>query len=494
MPARIKVAIRADAGMVLGTGHYARASAVADALSSAGGTEIMLVTGQEGAALVPAYFPSGTNVLTMAPEDAGPAGSLNALHQGGWAPDVIYLDQYDEVPEWEAQAAEAGVSLVVLDDLDEAKRADVIVRPHGGRAGGPESVVLRGPAHLPLSRHITALAGSVPPPANGRRLKLNICFGGSDPTGETAKALRALADLNGLDVDVVIGPSASIDPALAEAAGHMPHVSLHRAPSQERLAELMSAADLALGAGGVMLWERLCLGVPSLVISAAQNQRPQIDAMTASGAIRFLGDHAEVTPARIAQAVTALAADEPARRALARAGRELVDGRGALRLAAWIRALALGVRDVRLDDAEDLLDWRTDDRNWRHNWRESEKPDFVAHTAWLEAKIADADCVFRIVAIGDDPVGVVRFDLGDAGSSAYLSIYLVPAWHGRKMGLTVYLAAERALRRSHPAVRQIISRIHRDNKASERLHRDAGFEIVPSKDREDWLDAQKPID
>ena len=98
------------------------------------------------------------------------------------------------------------------------------------------------------------------------------------------------------------------------------------------------------------------------------------------------------------------------------------------------------------------------------------------------------------MALGDDPVGVVRFDLGDAGSSAYLSIYLVPAWHGRKMGLTVYLAAERALRRSHPAVRQIVSRIHRDNKASERLHRDAGFDVVPSKDREDWLDAQKPID
>src|SRR5688572_1633155 len=175
MSAPIKVAIRADAGTVLGTGHYARASAVADALSSAGGTEIMLVTGQEGVAIVPSYFPSVINVLSM-PEGAGPAGSLNALRQGGWAPDVIYLDQYDEVPEWEAQAAEAGVRLVVLDDLDEAKRADVIVRPHGGRAGGPESIVLRGPAYLPLSRHITALAGSVPPRANGRRLKLNICF------------------------------------------------------------------------------------------------------------------------------------------------------------------------------------------------------------------------------------------------------------------------------------------------------------------------------
>ena len=454
----------------------------------------MLVTGEEGAALVPAYFPSGISVLALAPADSGPSGSMNALRQTGWAPGVIYLDQYGEVPEWEALAAKLGARLVVLDDLDAANRADVIVRPHGGEADGPGSVVLRGPAYLPLSRHVTALANGAPSRSIGKRLKLNVCFGGSDPTRETEKVFQAVAALDELDVDVVIGPGAHVDSTAIDAAERIPRVSLHRAPSQERLAELMSAADFALGAGGVMLWERMCLGVPSLVISAAQNQRPQIDAMTAAGAIRFLGDHAEVTPERIAQAVTALAADEPARRALARTGQELVDGRGALRLAAWITALALDVRDVRLDDAQDLLNWRTDDRNWQHNWEEAKKPDYPTHVAWLTAKLADPDCVFRILTLGDDPVAVVRFDLGDAGSSAYLSIYLAPAWHGRKMGLTVYLAAERALRRSHPAVRQIVSRIHRDNKASERLHRDAGFEIVPSKDREDWLDAQKPID
>jgi RimJ/RimL family protein N-acetyltransferase len=324
-------------------------------------------------------------------------------------------------------------------------------------------------------------------------LRLNVCFGGSDPTGETAKALQALAALNSFDVDVVIGPGASVDRALITTAEGMPHVTLHRALSQERLAKLISGADLALGAGGVMLWERLCLGVPSLVISVAQNQRSQIDAMVAADAIRFVGDHAEVTPKTIAQAVTELAADEAARHSLAVTGPKLVDGRGALRLAAWIRALALRARDVQLDDAQDLLNWRTDDRNWQYNWDNAEKPDFAAHVAWLEARIADPDCVFRILSRGDEPVGVVRFDLRDARRSAYLSIYLVPTWHGQRMGQPVYLAAERALRRSHPGVRQIVSRIHRDNRASERLHRDAGFEIIPSNDREAWVDARKQI-
>lgn len=492
MSAPIRVAIRADAGSALGTGHFARASAVADALSALG-ADVVLVTGEQGSALVPAYFPPGIEVLALAPDQASPAGTLRALSERGFAPEVIYLDQYGEVPEWEAQAVDAGVRLVVLDDLDEAKRADVIVRPHGGEAKGQESIVLRGPAYLPLCRHVTALADRAAS-RSGDALKLNVCFGGSDPTGETGKALQALAALDGLDADVVIGPGASVDAALRDAADRMPNVTLHHAPSQERLAELMSEADLALGAGGVMLWERLCLGVPSLVISVAPNQRPQIDTMAAAGAIRFVGDHPEVTAEQIAQVVTALAADEPARLAMAATGRKLVDGRGAMRLAAWIGALALGARDVQLDDAEDLLNWRTDDRNWQHNWEAAEKPDFASHVAWLKAKVADPDCVFRILTREDEPVGVVRFDLGDAGRSARLSIYLVPAWHGRKMGLSVYCAAERALRQSHPGVRQFVSRIHRDNKASARLHRDAGFDLAPSKERVNWLDARKLID
>jgi spore coat polysaccharide biosynthesis predicted glycosyltransferase SpsG/RimJ/RimL family protein N-acetyltransferase len=494
MPAPFRVAIRADAGRSLGAGHFARASAVAEALCTGSAAEVLLVTAEEGAPLVPSYFASNVGVLAIRPEHSNPTGTMRALSKQGFAPEVVYLDQYGEVREWEAQAAEGGTRLVVLDDLDEASSADVIVRPQGGAAEGRASVVLRGPAYLPLSSHIAAAARHSPARKGRARPKLNVCFGGTDPTGETGKALQALAELDGLDADVVIGPRTRIDPSLLEAAKALPHVTLHHAPSQEQLADLMRKADLALGAGGVMLWERLCLGLPALVIAVAQNQQAQIHSMSAAGAIRFLGKSADVTSETIARAVSDLANDERARRAMSKIGRGLVDGRGALRLAAWIKALALDVRDVRLNDAENLLAWRTDDRNWQHNWTNSEKPDLQTHVAWLKAQLGDPHCVFRILTRGDEPVGVVRFDLRDEGTSAYLSIYLVPAWHGQKMGLAVYLAAELALRRSHPKVRQIVSRIHCDNSASERLHRDAGFDLGASKDRAAWLEALKQID
>jgi len=384
---------------MLGTGHFARASAVAEALTARGAAEVVLLTGEEGAAFVPAYFAPDTTVLPISGTERAPEAAMRALRERRWTPDVILLDHYGEVPQWETLCARDGVRLLVVDDLDAARTADVIARPHGGAGSQAGGIVLRGPAYLPLSRHVAAASGRAARERHDRP-RLNVCFGGSDPTGETAKTLEALSAVRGLNVDVVLGPGLRGGETLAEAAGRLRHVTPHRAPTQERLAALMGNADLALGAGGVMLWERMCLGIPSLVICAAANQRPQIDAMAASGAIRFLGDHTGVTPDAIARAVTALAADADARAAMAETGRRMVDGRGAARIAAWLRALALGVRDVTPHDAMDLLAWRTDESNWRHNWNDAPVPQPDAHLAWLAGKLSDPACVFRIVTEG----------------------------------------------------------------------------------------------
>jgi UDP-2,4-diacetamido-2,4,6-trideoxy-beta-L-altropyranose hydrolase len=467
----IRVAIRADAGVAVGTGHFARVSAVVGGLAAYSDIDIMLVTSSEGAALVPSYFPEGTNVLTLAADELEPAATMLSLDRLGWKPEIFIVDQYGWVPQWEEVAAKTDFRLSVFDDFDVAKRADLIVRPHGGPEMDSAGIPLRGPSYLPLSGYVARLA-KITRPDHGSRLRLNICFGGSDPTSETLKTLHAVTALEGLMIDVVVGPGAQIDTDILNTIAQMPNVIVHVAPLQEDLAKLMANADLAIGAGGVMLWERLCLGVPSLVIAVADNQRPQIDKVAGAGAIRFLGDHANVTPQAITQAVTALAMDREARQKMAASGKMLVDGRGAARLAAWIRALALDIADVQISDAQDLFEWRTDILNWQHNFDDGQKPNFDSHVAWLRQRLADPACVFKIISHRDEPVGVVRFDLGEDDSSAYLSIYLVPKWHGRKMGLPVYFAAERALRTSHPGVEFVVSRIHCDNAASERLHRD----------------------
>ncbi len=69
---------------------------------------------------------------------------------------------------------------------------------------------------------------------------------------------------------------------LAALCADMPRAELHR--GADNMAELMKRADLAIGAGGVMSWERCCLALPTIAVDIADNQ---IGALTAlAGAAR----------------------------------------------------------------------------------------------------------------------------------------------------------------------------------------------------------------
>ena len=488
----IRVVLRADAGAKIGTGHFARTSALANALLRVGGCELAFLTNAEGASLASRFFSSEVSVVALEPKELSPEAGLQKLERLGLVPDVLCLDQYGNVPEWELAAAKSRIPLMVLDDLDVAREAEIIVRPHGGPRLPGSGTVLRGPDFLPLAQDLVEIAknaGAI----TGASQRLIVCFGGSDPTGEVAKFLSVADRLTDLKIDLVVGPGAQTDASIPAAAERHDNVTLHAGPSREQLAQMTVDAEMALGAGGVMLWERLCLGTPSLIVATAENQVPQIESMLRAGAIRSLGLHSDVTAEMMAVAVADLAADRQARAEMRERGWQAVDGRGAKRLSAWVKALAMKTREVAQEDARDLLDWRTNDANWKHNWDGAEKPELSQHEHWLDGRLADPDCLFRIVTLHDEPVGVVRFDINADEASAYLSIYLVPAWHGKRMGLPAYCAAERALRRSRPEVKLIVSRIHSENAASEQLHRDAGFEIVASSERPDWLAATKVL-
>ena len=57
----------------------------------------------------------------------------------------------------------------------------------------------------------------------------------------------------------------------------------------------MASADLAVGAAGATSWERLCLGLPSLVVTLADNQRPIALELDRQGLALSLGDKDEVS-------------------------------------------------------------------------------------------------------------------------------------------------------------------------------------------------------
>jgi spore coat polysaccharide biosynthesis predicted glycosyltransferase SpsG len=192
-------------------------------------------------------------------------------------------------------------------------------------------VQLLGPRHALLRPEFAAQRGLLTL-RSGEINRILICFGGSDPTNETAKALEAITSLATLRlaVDVVIGPTnphaASVD-ALCQ---RMANVALHRGANN--VAELMRQADLSIGAGGVMSWERCCLGLPTAAIGIAENQADVLTALAAAGAIMHIGAAASVTAEGIAQALHSLLGNPGQMRLMSETALALVDGDGAERV------------------------------------------------------------------------------------------------------------------------------------------------------------------
>ena len=77
----------------------------------------------------------------------------------------------------------------------------------------------------------------------------------------------------------------------------------------DNMAELMTRADLAIGAGGTTLWERCYLALPSIVIAVADNQVETVQVLASIGAIRYLGFHSKVDAEGLAAAISTIVDD-----------------------------------------------------------------------------------------------------------------------------------------------------------------------------------------
>ena len=176
--------------------------------------------------------------------------------------------------------------------------------------------------------------------------------------------------------------------------------------------DLMARADLAIGAAGTTTWERMCAGLPTLVISVAPNQEPAATALAQQGLINYLGTAADVSAERIAAAVGE-ALDNPALlNEQSRRGRLLVDGLGALRVAEALEptpASQLTLRPAQPEDAELYFAWVNDPQVRRQSLHTA-TIDWDGHLRWFEAKLADAASRLFVLEARSLPVGQVRFD------------------------------------------------------------------------------------
>ena len=327
----MKAVFRADSGAGSGLGHIQRCLALAAALAE---------RGVECSFAVP-ELASVRERIERAGFDAVELEAGLPAEQG----ELLVVDSYHVDPAYLHGLREAGLTVVLIDDHAAFPVTCALCVNAGANAeslpylaDSADTRFLLGPRYALLPPELWDAA---PRPPAERVANMLLTLGGGDPHD---LAPRLLAALDALDADfslmVAVGPYSS---SRSQLTGRRERgITLLDAPAS--LVEPMRAADLAVSAAGQTLYALARLGVPTVALELADNQRGGLAALERAGAVHAAGRVGDSElPEAVAAAVRGLVTDDAARHRLARAAGSLLDGQGARRVAAEICRLGASI-------------------------------------------------------------------------------------------------------------------------------------------------------
>lgn len=356
----MNIAIRADASVTIGSGHVMRCLALADELRALGArlSFICLVDKGNLIGLIERRgyqvhrLPAAGKLFAGQKSDRAcksismelEAERMGDIFAGGNA-DLLIVDHYSLDLEWEQRLRPRVKALMVIDDLpDRMHDCDILLdqnfcRDFLNRYEGkvPKSCrQLLGPKYALLRPEFRKARKAVREWSDGVRSVL-VFLGSSDPTNHTARILSAFRFLDGFpcEIEVVVGSSNPHKEEIKDMCRKMRGARYHC--QVDNMAQLMMKADLAVGAGGSTVWERCCLGQPSLITILSDNQYESTVAVAGVGAAINMGWAHTVSPEDYAKMIRELDASDLAR--MSSRGMELVDGEGSIRAAREIMSL-----------------------------------------------------------------------------------------------------------------------------------------------------------
>ena len=373
MPASIL--FRTDASLQIGTGHVMRCLTLADALRAHGARCRFICRGHKGN-MIDYIRQRGHEADALAPpgQVVGPAVPLADLDtipnhepwlEVDWGTDAmqsvsaaesshhdwLVVDHYAIDARWESAMRSTSRHLMVIDDLaDRRLDCDLLLDQNLGRISGdydrlvpPACQRIIGPSYALLRPEF----GNLRKRSLARRKqpslrRLLVSLGGVDKDNLTSRVLRALRASKlppDCSITVVMGANAPALAAVLQLAREMPWATTVLVDA-ENMADLMTECDLAIGAAGSTTWERCCLGVPSLMIVAADNQRGIASAMDLIGAAHTLGDAQNSSfDQALVESIDAFSSIPDLLHAMTEKAHLLVDGEGAQRVSRAMMSL-----------------------------------------------------------------------------------------------------------------------------------------------------------
>lgn len=350
-----KIAIRVDAGLEIGVGHFMRTLSLAESLKERGAhvtflssnlpecfkevliskqfKYIFLHTEREGLHLAD-ELPHANWLGGSQSQDAN--ATIKALD--GDFLDWLIVDHYSLDFRWESKVRRLTKAIMVIDDLaDRQHDCDILLDQnyfdnmrtrYYGKVPAHCRLML-GPSYALLRDNFRLVRESIKV-RSGKVKNVLVFFGGVDICNHTMLAIEALSEVNmKFDVNVVIGAQHPFKKKIQEICikyGYMFHEQI------TYMAKLMAEADLAIGAGGTASWERCCLGLPAIVVAVADNQINIANSLNSIQACVYIGPKDSLTKLSLKQGLTTLLSNPEKIVKISQNAYNLVDGIGASRV------------------------------------------------------------------------------------------------------------------------------------------------------------------
>jgi UDP-2,4-diacetamido-2,4,6-trideoxy-beta-L-altropyranose hydrolase len=331
-----RILILADAGAKVGGGHIMRCLTLAEALTRAG-AECAFVAGPAAWAVLDAFAQAPVEVFPLDEEaSASELAAAGVRVARTWSASGLVADHYGFGPGDDATLSGACERLLIIDDLRRRHAYGLVLDSNIGRkpADYPGREMLAGPQFALVRPAFAALRpGTLARrAAGGPPRRVLVSLGLTDAGAITGRVVRALVPALGeAHLDVVVGGAAPSRPELEALARADSRVAVH--VDARDMAERIAAADIGVGAGGSSAWERCCLGLPSLTVIVADNQRENTTALAREGATLAIAPPSGDFDARLGAAFARLISDATLRTSMSGAAAALCNGLGADRVA-----------------------------------------------------------------------------------------------------------------------------------------------------------------
>lgn len=333
---KTKIAFRADGSTVIGLGHIYNSLAVAEALRKFP-VEIHFITKKYPESIAK-LEQAGYSVETIE-ANLSEAESFRKTIKILKEKEISFLvtDLLEIKADYSSELEKSGIKCISIDILGKiALKSDIIINrttierrfQQYDRTGHTKYYL--GPKYVPLRSEFLGLEQRSRQ-INQKVQHILLCFGGGDEFNLSARVAWILGKFSGVKTTIVLGSAFRLEEELQEIIAQLPEKPTIIKDSKN-MKDLFLQSDLAICAGGSILYELAVTGTPSLIIPLNDHQVENAEEFERFGSVVSVGLHSEIEDVDIENAIKELL-EHPRRKKMSEAGKNITDGRGAERIA-----------------------------------------------------------------------------------------------------------------------------------------------------------------